>query len=639
MIDIKALKVIKHSVFADTDMHDLALIKIKEIKYTEYLRPICLMSYEKILEGSKVVAVGSGLQLISLSEDAKKAEITVKSLEICTEIYKHWARSNENVLCAGTAFTGLRGGDSGGPLMANFQGRYYLIGITSAKKIGAFGDTFLQNKYPVLFSRIAPECDSFIGNNSNVKCLKNAVPLRITEEKELSCGEISESRRQQLFLTNGNDAILQPWFCKLFDKSKNVFCGGTLISFRHLLTAKSCVENIQQSEITIKCGIYFQTTSKISKIRKPENSIENSINDIAILEFKNKINFDGNVGVACLTKFDFMEIDNQQLTVIDQSPIKKFNQKSMKRGIQNISTCQTKVNSKTNNTVVICNKEIVPLKGSPILSQINGKWNIIGVISEGSHDDHFAVESYNGGASQNNNISVQSHFSQHSQQHIDASVFDQAFVENEQNDDTLNGDLPQSQNILDYSDNNNPLSQGEVVAQVIDNVDISKAAATEESAAGIVANSTTSVLMMSDEPSRVTTFQRFSSTNHISFGVKLEKCLDDAQRENLERILRTKMKSDVWIREEVERSQAFLRLYRLIDGQPVLLNSNAPESMPHTNNLSPAVDSGRRDRSESPPEPRQRLRSMHSRAAANRTRNREISPEERRERSRSPHHR
>uniref|UniRef100_A0AC34GJ37 Peptidase S1 domain-containing protein n=1 Tax=Panagrolaimus sp. ES5 TaxID=591445 RepID=A0AC34GJ37_9BILA len=81
MIDVKALKVIKHSVFADTDMHDLALIKIKEVKYTEYLRPVCLISYEKILENSPVTVVGSGLEFSQLSKEAKKAEIIVKSLE------------------------------------------------------------------------------------------------------------------------------------------------------------------------------------------------------------------------------------------------------------------------------------------------------------------------------------------------------------------------------------------------------------------------------------------------------------------------------------------------------------------------------------------------------------------------------
>uniref|UniRef100_A0A914YAP9 Uncharacterized protein n=1 Tax=Panagrolaimus superbus TaxID=310955 RepID=A0A914YAP9_9BILA len=151
-----------------------------------------------------------------------------------------------------------------------------------------------------------------------------------------------------------------------------------------------------------------------------------------------------------------------------------------------------------------------------------------------------AAESYNAAPSQN--ISLQSQFSEL----VDASIFDQAFVENDRNDldNTLtdeNFDLPETQNILDYSTDNQS-SQVETVVQTIDDVDISKAAPKEETAAGIVANSSSSVLMMSDEPSRVSTFRHFSSTNHVSFGVKFEKCLDTAQKDNLERILKTKMK-------------------------------------------------------------------------------------------------
>uniref|UniRef100_A0A914YG93 Peptidase S1 domain-containing protein n=1 Tax=Panagrolaimus superbus TaxID=310955 RepID=A0A914YG93_9BILA len=336
-IDVAALKVIKHSVFADSQMHDLALIKIKEIRYTEYLRPICLISYEKIFENSPVTVVGSGLEFSELSKDAKKAGIIVKSLKICSNLYKHWARSKENVLCAGTFLTGIKGGDSGGPLMASFQGRYYLIGITSAAADRNFYQTFRQDEYPVLFSRIAPECDAFIGNNSNVKCLLNVIPLRASESKETLCGEVSESRRQHFSADNENDAMLQPWFCKLIDTDKNctTFCGGTLISFRHLLTAQSCLEGIQAAKITVKCGIKFQTTSKILKIRIPDKVIDFN-SDLAVIEFVKEITFDGNVGIACLTKTEMDEISS--FTVIDQKT--RNPKRSLPTVLQNIVTCQ-----------------------------------------------------------------------------------------------------------------------------------------------------------------------------------------------------------------------------------------------------------------------------------------------------------
>ena len=93
--------------------------------------------------------------------------------------------------------------------------------------------------------------------------------------------------------------------------------------------------------------------------------------------------------------------------------------------------------------------------------------------------------------------------------------------------------------------------------------------ANEKSAAGIIANSSASIVLMSEEAQRQTAYAIMGASNHISFAVKMEKTLAELQKENLERILRKNMKSSVFIRQELERSKAILRLYksRLVESQ------------------------------------------------------------------------
>lgn len=76
----------------------------------------------------------------------------------------------------------------------------------------------------------------------------------------------------------------------------------------------------------------------------------------------------------------------------------------------------------------------------------------------------------------------------------------------------------------------------------MDGVDLETAAPSEETAAGIIANSVSSILLMSDTPFIRSTFNQLETSNHVAFGLKLEKRLNQAQKANLNRLLKTKMK-------------------------------------------------------------------------------------------------
>ena len=82
---------------------------------------------------------------------------------------------------------------------------------------------------------------------------------------------------------------------------------------------------------------------------------------------------------------------------------------------------------------------------------------------------------------------------------------------------------------------------------IYDDVNIARTRPNDETGAGIIANSMTSILMMGDEATRKSTFKTMGASNHVSFASKMEKTLNECQRANLERVLKNKMKFVFWI--------------------------------------------------------------------------------------------
>uniref|UniRef100_A0A2M4BS35 CLIP domain-containing serine protease n=2 Tax=Anopheles marajoara TaxID=58244 RepID=A0A2M4BS35_9DIPT len=151
-IDLNIEQIIVHDGYDVRDkshVNDIALIRFtRNVEYTELVRPICLPLSDAVRNknyvGVSSFAAGWGkTEVASASEKKLKVELSIVALDSCSSVYK---RNGINLqptqMCAG----GVRGsdtcsGDSGGPLMKQHAGAWYLLGVVSfgPQKCGTAG--------------------------------------------------------------------------------------------------------------------------------------------------------------------------------------------------------------------------------------------------------------------------------------------------------------------------------------------------------------------------------------------------------------------------------------------------------------------------------------------------------------------
>ncbi|XP_022817110.1 serine proteinase stubble [Spodoptera litura] len=124
------------------DRYDIALLKLsRPIIYTNHILPICLPERDMDLRGRAGVIAGWGKTDASTGHTGtnmlRSATVPILSKEQCI----NWHRSKQisveihsEMICAGHSDGHQDAclGDSGGPLIVSDNGRYYLVGITSA---------------------------------------------------------------------------------------------------------------------------------------------------------------------------------------------------------------------------------------------------------------------------------------------------------------------------------------------------------------------------------------------------------------------------------------------------------------------------------------------------------------------------
>ncbi|XP_059219885.1 seminase-like [Stomoxys calcitrans] len=107
-------------------------------------------------------------------------------------------------------------------------------------------------------------------------------------------GKANKSKKKAARIVGGNVNVIRnyPYIVQL-ERNGNFFCGGTIISQRHILTAAHCIMNDRRpSDITVVAGVgrlgdtnsATRVTRRVSKIIKPRNfSLGDMNNDVAVL--------------------------------------------------------------------------------------------------------------------------------------------------------------------------------------------------------------------------------------------------------------------------------------------------------------------------------------------------------------------
>lgn len=146
-----------------------------------------------------------------------------------------------------------------------------------------------------LFGSVAPYPPTIIEPQQPEKCLK------------CTCGLTNKHNR----IVGGVETQVNqyPWMALLTYRGQ-FYCGGTVISSRHVLTACHCVQGFDPNKLTIRIlehdwnsiGSKIQEFQVEKIIKHSAYSTANYNNDIALLKLKEPITFRGSMRPACLPK-------------------------------------------------------------------------------------------------------------------------------------------------------------------------------------------------------------------------------------------------------------------------------------------------------------------------------------------------
>ncbi|KAK7074986.1 CLIP domain-containing serine protease [Halocaridina rubra] len=127
------------------------------------------------------------------------------------------------------------------------------------------------------------------------------------------CGLIA--KRPPTRIVGGKPADPQewPWMAALMRNGATQYCGGTLITDRHVLTAAHCVDGFDQNSIQVRLGEYTFDRSddaphkdfRVAAIRMHQSYDRNTyVNDIAIIALGQSTNFNADIWPVCLPDGD-----------------------------------------------------------------------------------------------------------------------------------------------------------------------------------------------------------------------------------------------------------------------------------------------------------------------------------------------
>ncbi|KAF7995590.1 hypothetical protein HCN44_006697 [Aphidius gifuensis] len=251
--------------------------------------------------------------------------------------------------------------------------------------------------YPVLQTLEPP--DEKVKNNStiNTKILSNR-----TSRRHRGCG-MSLKNRIRIVGGSPADPRSWPWMAALIRPGTRQYCGGVLITDRHVLTAAHCFIGIDKSKVTVRLGEYDFTRDDetraldfhITELKvHPNFDGSNYDNDIAIIKIHRPTIFNTYIWPICLPPVD-LDVEERSAivagwgtqyyggpasTILMEVPVPVWPQdkcrESMPQQISNNIICAGAYQGGRDS----CQGD----SGGPLLHQLaDGRWVNIGIVSWG----------------------------------------------------------------------------------------------------------------------------------------------------------------------------------------------------------------------------------------------------------------
>lgn len=223
--------------------------------------------------------------------------------------------------------------------------------------------------------------------------------------EERGCG-ISSAKMQGGKIAGGmeTEAKEYPWMAALITRrnSTSPFCGGTLVSDRHVLSAAHCTTRIKIQDLWIRLGEYsFESVweTRAKSFRASEIRIHSDFNtatyenDIALIKLLRPTTFSSYVWPICLPSANDDLFDGRNAVVIGYGsssfggPASPVLMEVTVPVIRN-SLCQTKYVHRISDTVLCAGAPNADScqgdSGGPLMIQLqNQRWIVIGIVSWG----------------------------------------------------------------------------------------------------------------------------------------------------------------------------------------------------------------------------------------------------------------
>lgn len=216
------------------------------------------------------------------------------------------------------------------------------------------------------------------------------------DARTAKCGCPSVQPSTSSRIVNGTLATANswPWMVAIY-VSNGKFCGGTLITYEHILTAAHCVFDVNNTDIIVYAGIQKLSDRQNGQVRNistitvhPNYDDTIKVNDLAVLKLSSPLSQSTKVGLCCLST-SLSPTIGDSATFIGwgrTSANSTFSDDLLQAKTQVVNSSYCSYAPLTSNQICTGNTGSIACygeSGSPLMMKLNNYWTCVGVVNMG----------------------------------------------------------------------------------------------------------------------------------------------------------------------------------------------------------------------------------------------------------------